>query len=160
MYCKRRHECEAYKARVEDSCTGLVKFGDDEGQLPAVEPVARGYPAWKEFEALSKRYKALMNEVLDEHGEFESDGCRVVRTTTHPKAFDAQKTLPIMEAYGIEDPASCFKVAVGPLEKAVKGTAEGAGAKKGAHYAAFLQECEDVEAMTYGTGKSRREKRI
>lgn len=160
MYCDRRHECEAYRERVEDSCTGLVKFGDDEGQLPALEIIARGYHAWKEYEALSKRFKSLLNEVLDEHGEMDiGEGRKVVRTTTHPKVFDAQLALAVMADYGITEPARCFKVSVGPLEKAVKEAAETAGAKKGAHYAAFLEDCETAGALHYGTGKSRREKR-
>jgi hypothetical protein len=161
MYCERRHECEAYRERVEDSCTGLVKFGEDEDRLPTTEIIARGYHAWKEYEALSKRFKALMNEALDADGEIILPGGdkKLVRLTTRPKVFDAQKTLALMTEYGITDPATCFKVSVGPLEKAIKALAKAAGAKKGAHYAAFLEDCEEAGALGYGERKTRKEVR-
>lgn len=161
MYCDRRHECEAYQGYVRGAVASLVEL-DDNDTLPAPEIVARGYHAWKEYEALSARFKLLMNEVLDAQGEIILPGGekKLVRLTTHPKVFNAEKTLAVMTGYGIENPAECFKVAVTKMEKAIKDTAKAAGAKKGARYAAFLDDCEEVGALTYGERKTRKEVRV
>ncbi|MDK1020055.1 MAG: hypothetical protein QGD90_00265 [Candidatus Hydrogenedentes bacterium] len=161
MYCPRQHECEAYREKLTNECTALVELDGNE-TLPALEIVARGYEAWKNYEALSKRFKDLMNEVLDTQGEIILPGGdkKLVRLTTHPKVFDARAILAVMDDYGVPEPASCFKVASTKLEKAVKDMAAGVGEKKGARYAAFLQDCETAGALRYVERKTRKEIRV
>ncbi len=159
MYCERRHECEAYQTQVANAHGQLLTLDESE-TLPAVEVVQRGYYPWKELKALLGRFEALMNETLDAQGDVDlGNGKKLTRMTTHPKEFDAAKTLPVMADYGIENPAELFKVAGTKLAKAIKETAADAGAKKGAHLAAFYQDCEDAGAMKYGERKQRKEVR-
>lgn len=157
MYCERQHECEAYQAMLAADSTALVDL--DEGEtLPAIEVVRRGYEPWQNMVALCNRYKDLMNEVLDASGDVELlNGNILTRMTTHPKVFDASLTLGVMDEFGVDDPAACFKVAVTKASKAVKDTAEAAGAKKGAHLAQFFERCEEVGALHYTDRKTRKE---
>ena len=157
MYCERQHECEAYQGMLAADSTALVEL--DEGEtLPAIEVVRRGYEPWKNMVALCERYKDLMNEVLDAQGDVTLlNGNTLTRMTTHPKSFDAQKALAVMEDFGIENTAECFKVAVTKLSKLVKDGAKAAGAKKGAHLTAFFEACEEAGALTYGERKMRKE---
>lgn len=157
MYCERQHECEAYQQKLAADCTALVDL-DEADNLPALEIVKRGYEAWKNYNTLADRFKDLLNEVLDAQGDIElANGNRLTRMTTHPKVFDASKTLAVMDEFDVADPAGCFKVAVTKASKAVKDTAADAGAKKGARLAAFFERCEEVGALTYTDRKTRKE---
>ena len=159
MYCERQHECKAYQEKLASDSTALVEL-DEHETLPAIEIVTRGYEPWKNMTALCDRFKDLMNEVLDAQGEvILANGNKLTRIIQHPKVFDAQLALGVMDAFGVAEPAKCFKVAVKAMEKAVKDTAAGAGAKKGAHYVDFLERCEEAGALHYGTKKTRKEVR-
>lgn len=157
MYCPRQHECEAYQRKLASDCTALATLAEDE-TLPAVEIVARGYEAWKNYNALAERFKDMMNEVLDAQGDvILPNGNKLTRMATHPKAFDALKALAVLDEYGVPEPASCFKVQVTKMSTAVKDTAKAAGAKKGAHLAGFFERCEEVGALHYGIKRTRKE---
>jgi hypothetical protein len=157
MYCERQHECGAYQEYVMSAVTALVTL--DEGEtLPALEVVSRGYNAWKAYRELSKRYEGLMNQVLDEHGEFyPEDGKKVMRTTRKVKSFDPKLARTIMKNLGIADVDSCFKVSASAFAKAVKQTA--AKGKQGAALTDALETMEEAGALHYVTQKTRREMR-
>ena len=159
MYCPRQHECEAFTSYTQGSVAMLGVLVKD--ALPVHALVAHTYDAYKAAQKACDVYRLLMNHVLDADGEFSpGEGRKVMRITTHPKAFNAQKALGVMVEFGVAEPAECFKVAVKKMKKAVEDTAKDAGMGKGARYKAFLEVCEDAGALYYARKKTRVEIRI